>query len=193
MIGELLLQGGVYAAEAVACGALGWQMRSAMGRIFPHVKKPAESLADTMKRGFDAIDAMQRDIRTLYHPAGCACRMCEITADDHTLDTLEPTRKPTRKPTHKQPPPTEKVVERVVERKTPFQQKVEQCFKFADGEQQPIQMSYELEGRMLHVTISPQRPPDAEIYKHGESEPVRKIWYQSSRPTASEDHGAGAL
>jgi hypothetical protein len=124
-----------------------------------------------MQRGYEAIDSMQRDIRALYHPKGCQCAMCEITADDHTLE-------PTRKPIQKQPPPSEKVVERVVERKTPFQQKVEQCFKFADGEQQPIQMSYELEGRMLHVTISPQRPPDAEIYKHGEPEPVRKIWYR---------------
>lgn len=44
------------------------------------------STYDIIKRGYDAMGAMAKDIHDLYHPPDCKCAICQIRADDDDSD-----------------------------------------------------------------------------------------------------------
>jgi hypothetical protein len=68
-------------------GAVGWYMRNNMGQIHdPKPKTSDMSTYDIIKRGYDAMGAMAKDIHDLYHPPGCKCAICQIRADDDAED-----------------------------------------------------------------------------------------------------------
>lgn len=175
----------------------------------PKVKqpeKPPETLADALKDGWAASDRMAKEIKALYHPPGCACAYCEITAGD---DKDEPE---ILQPHQEDPPPfvnryakelekkvaglktenetlrnaviklkgspRERVISKTVERKSRLDDILEQLAFMADEGQNAVAWTDEGNGRTIQITVSPQRPPDEQIFKHGEPEPVRKIWFE---------------
>ena len=184
---------------------VGWAVLGMGAYVIPRLmcafepKRTPKTEAQIITDGWKALERMQKDVHALYHPKGCKCAVCEIQADD------EPKPEPERKPgevdkfvkvspsyvralqekidglrkenTELRKGSRERVVTKTVERKTQFQHKLEQAAKFADQDQHPIKLTGEIDGHAIEVTVAPARKPDVEIYKHGEPEPVRKIWY----------------
>lgn len=163
-------------------------------KIPPRTTKPKqpESLPDVMRLGFEAVDSMVKDIHALYHPSGCKCAMCEIAGEvapeeipDNTayspnyIRALESNLDSLRKENFvlRKRQTGNRVITKTIERKTPLQKQIDQVAEMADKEQQPLLFQTEIEGRSIDFRITPQRAPDAEVYKHGEPEPVRRMWF----------------
>lgn len=71
---------------------MGYYIRSSFGKNRdPAPSKPSKSVKDMstyemIKRGYDAMGRMAKDIHDLYHPPGCKCAICQIRADDDDSD-----------------------------------------------------------------------------------------------------------
>ena len=219
MIAQLVLDLIPYVPTVAAAGFTGF-VAGRQGRTptkvitnRPATQKRPESLSDALKDGYKVIEQMKRDIKALYHPDGCECAICEITADDdkkpepdntenntanttpdpsfvraliEKVDGLHTQNYDLRRQLHEKS--QARVITRVEERKTPFQLMVEELAQQADMLQQPVTYTHEDQGREIQIFITPQRPPDATIVKHG-GEVVRQIWHPQKPQSGSGSIG----